>query len=482
MNNLIKSTAMKYSTFNRTSRAKALLCAAIFMISLGVWGQNRTAYFLDGTNYNHELNPALTPETGYFSMPFLGNLGVETQGNVGYKTFIFKLDGNSKYSQTTFMSPTVSSDDFLGGLEDNNIARLRLNVTILSAGFKAWGGYNSIGLTLRSKNGMNIPYEMYEFMKVQGEKAYSIKDVNMQTKNYAELALGHSRQINDQLKVGANLKFLFGLAYAEMNFDRLDVNLSSGDQWVVKADGTADLSMGGEFTQKDGDATKVGGYDAAGMGMRGFGMAIDLGATYDLSEAVTEGLTVSGSLTDLGFISWNKTANGYINPDDPYIFKGFDNLGIHTDSQNKTLHEQFQDQKDDLEDFFTLRNGGEKSKTTGIGATLNLAGEYKMPFYDKLSAGLLFSHCFDGVYSWTECRVSANVEPTSWFDAALSVGVNTFGGSFGLLANIHCPGFNFFVGTDCFPGKTTKQYIPLDNLNASVNMGINFTFGGGSKD
>lgn len=65
------------------------------------------------------MNPALI-DAPYVSFPFMGNINVGATGNVGYKNFIYKLEGNPLYDQTTFMSPTVSASDFLGGLHDKN--------------------------------------------------------------------------------------------------------------------------------------------------------------------------------------------------------------------------------------------------------------------------------------------------------------------------------------------------------------------------
>lgn len=67
------------------------------------------------------MNPALI-DGPYVSFPFMGNINVGATGNMGYKNFIYKLEGNPLYDQTTFMSPTVSASDFLGGLHDKNRA------------------------------------------------------------------------------------------------------------------------------------------------------------------------------------------------------------------------------------------------------------------------------------------------------------------------------------------------------------------------
>lgn len=469
---------MKHSIFNINKMLKAFVFTGLLIASTTAIAQNRTGYFLEGNLYRHNLNPAFMGERGYVSFPILGNMNIQTQGNVGYSNFIYKTN-TPGYTQTTFLNSSVSANDFLSDIDDENIVRLNLDMTIFSLGFKAFGGYNTIDLNLRSRTGMSMPYEMFEFMKVMGNKHYVMEDLNMQTKNYIDLSLGHSHKINDELTIGANVKFLFGVAYADVNFDRIDVNMS-GNQWLLNAKGTGNIAMGGAYTFSDeltaDGRKKIDGYDDIAAGIQGFGMGLDLGATYDLSEIVTEGLTVSASITDLGFISWNKTAAASINNDEPYTFDGFSNLAIHNDSENKTLDDQFEDLQDDLEDFFNLNDDGEESVSTGIGTTFNLGVEYKMPFYKPLTAGFLFTHRFEGVYSWTEARISANIAPVDVFDAALSLGLNTYGVSAGFLANFHCTGFNLFFGTDCFMGKTTKQFIPLNDMNASVSFGINFPF------
>ena len=76
---------------------------------------SRTAYFLDGYSYRHELNPALGGERNYFSIPVLANIGVGLQSNVGVNTFLYKSTVQG-YDLTTFMSPSVSADEFLGKL------------------------------------------------------------------------------------------------------------------------------------------------------------------------------------------------------------------------------------------------------------------------------------------------------------------------------------------------------------------------------
>ena len=132
---------------------------------------------------------------------------------------------------------------------------------------------------------------------------------------------------------------------------------------------------------------------------------------------------------------------------------------------------------DDLEEFFTLEDRGTRNVTESIGAKVNLAAEYAMPFWRRMSVGLLYTGCFDGLYSYNQAMLALNVSPANFLDFVLSGRTGTYGAGFGALMNIHCPGFGLFVGTDCFLGKVSKQYIPLENMNTSVSFGINIALG-----
>lgn len=184
----------------------------------------RTSYFMQTSNFRHQMNPALI-DAPYVSFPFMGNINVGATGNMGYKNFIYKLEGNPLYDQTTFMSPTVSASDFLGGLHDKNRADIYVNYNLFSVGFRGFKGMNVVELNLRSNTNITLPYELFEFMKTTGEKEfYQLHDIGARSQNYMELALGHSHRINDRLTVGAKAKFLFGVAYADFKVNQLNLH------------------------------------------------------------------------------------------------------------------------------------------------------------------------------------------------------------------------------------------------------------------
>ncbi len=454
------------------------LLLSVFSVGASAQQTLRTGYFLKGNPYRYRLNPSFGAEQNYIALPVLGNLNIATTGNVGLADFVYDAPNGSDL--VTFMHPSVDTDDFLGGLDDKNRMFADIDVTLLSAGFGAFGGYNTIDIGVHSRTGMNLPYDMFKFMKDMGGTEYTISDMNMTTSNYVDIALGHSRKITKDLRVGARLKFLFGLGYADVVFDRMDVVMNN-KQWVINAKGSANIALGGAYTHNAermvNGKPAVDGYDDISVGLNGFGAAIDLGVTYDLSNVLTEGLVVSASVNDLGFMNWNNVAKAGISHDAPFVFDGFKNIAMHDDVPGANIEDQFEDLRDDLEEFFSLEDRGEGSHSNMLSATLNVGVEYEMPFYRKLSVGALYTSRFDKIYPLHQFSLMANVAPVKWLDMAVSGTASNMGFGFGAMANVHLTGFNLFVGTDCFVGDVGKQFIPLDNMNASVSFGINIPFG-----
>lgn len=463
--------------------AGALLCAPSVTFAQQAL---RSGYFLEGYEYRHVLNPAFGPDReGFVSFPFLGNINVGLSGNLGVSDFLYKTpDGNL----TTFLNESVTASDFLGGLNQNNRLSMDLNYGLFSMGFSKFGGYNTIGINLRTSVSATLPYELFEFMKMGGKgdnTVYHIENIGLSSKAYVELALGHSRSINDKWRVGGKLKFLLGAYNASAMIDNMDVELTD-ELWSIQGTGHLDLAMKGlkvptyaeskdPNDYKDSEAQNINysEMELESPGLGGFGMAIDLGATYQIRED----LQLSASLLDLGFISWNTNTRGVMSTK-PWTFDGFENVPYDSNNVQEgqtSLEDQIDELTEGLEDYFSFQREGEAtSKTTALGATLNLGALYTLPYYEGLKFGFLSSTRIQGKYSWSEGRFSANVAPTKWFDASVNYGISSFGSSLGWLINFHPSKFNFFIGSDHQFFKITPQFLPVDNANMSISMGVNF--------
>lgn len=444
-----------------------------------------SAYFTQDYKYRHQMNAAFGNDQSYFSIPVLGNVNAKMQGNFGLGDVLFK-NPESGYYNYTFMHPDVPMDEALAGFnKDKNRLGADLNVTILSTGFKAFGGYNVIDLRSRTNVGVSLPYNLFEFAKNLDNRYYEFGDMLARAQSFVELGLGHSRQITDDLRLGAKVKLLFGIGRADLSIKGMKANLT-GDVWTITSGKTqAEVNMKGiQFKNTTDDYERGGVYehvdfdetDIDGGGIGGFGFGLDLGGEYK----VTEGLTVSAAINDLGFINWS---NNYQlrQLNSQFTFEGFKDIEIKDGSGGVSIDDQADSYKDQLSDFVNLQNTGNKgAKSTMLAATANVGVEYALPNYDCLSFGLLGQHHFAGDYSWTEGRLSANWSPLSWLNGGVNVGVNTFCASAGWVLNIHPAGFNIFLGMDHILGKQSKEFIPLSS-NANFVIGMNVAWGGSKK-
>lgn len=438
----------------------------------------RTSYFMETSNYRHQMNPALL-DSPYVGLLF-SNINIGMTGNIGAKQFIFDTNGLSGYTgnyrYTTFMDPNVDAKTFLNKLHDKNRFDLYLNYNLFSVGFKAWGGVNLLELNLRSNTNLTLPKELFEFAKTAGEKEhYEFGGLGMRTQNYMELALGHSRDINKQWRVGGKLKFLIGAAYADFTADKVTLDMTE-DAWRIQSDAQVKASLlksdviheGPSKNSADG-RPRVKELDNFGFSLPGFGMALDLGVTYK----PIENLTVSAAITDLGFISWKNTHHASSQGD--YTFDGFDNIYIGGDEEHtEDIEDQFDQIGDDLEEMFSIYDDGTKTATQALAATLNVGAEYKLPAYDKLKFGFLYTSRIHGKYSWHQGMLNVGVRPVKWFECNVNGAVTSTGVTAGGMLSLKAPHFNFYIAADRFFSKMGKQGVPLNSSNGNITFGMTF--------
>ena len=134
---------------------------------------------------------------------------------------------------------------------------------------------------------------------------------------------------------------------------------------------------------------------------------------------------------------------------------------------------------EDASKMIELRPDGVSSMSTKLNTTMYLGAEYNMPFYTPLSVALLYGKRFSeaDVAEWSEFRGYVNISPLKWFEASINVGHTTYGTSLGWLINFHPKGSTFFIGSDYMITKVTPQYIPVDNLNSHITLGVNLALG-----
>lgn len=438
----------------------------------------RTSYFMEGSHYRQQLNPALTPGRGYINLPGIGSLNASVNSSsLGYQDVMDIIDNSD--GGDYFMS-----SDFIGRLDNINNLNVNLSTDILSAGWYKGKNFWSFNIGLRNDIGASIPKNMFEFLRnmdgLDVNDWNRLANINEQVgkqslviNSYAEVGIGFARNVNSRLTVGGRLKALLGIGNLKLSVNNITVKSSvSGYQGVdwdnptieqmenlrgsasIHVDATLENSSKMiELPQNENgyiDEIEFGTF-----GFAGYGAAIDLGVSYKLLDR----LTVSASVLDLGFISWDKlntsiaraTANqsyNLINPSEAYDF-------VDKVSSGEVLN------YDMLQ--MTVDNTAEESRKTNLSSTMVIGAEYEL-LGDWLAVGALYTTRFAKPKTLNELTFSANIRPKNNFNLALSYSVlQGAGKTFGVATKLG----PLFVGTDyMFLGKNTK------NVNAYIGISI----------
>ena len=453
---------------------KSLMAASMLLMTVAAFAQSASsAYFLEGFHQRYQLNPAFAPERRVFvALPAISNIQVDAQSNVGLANFLFE----TRYKPnmlTTFMSPYVEADEFLDKLPDVSQVNVGLNMDIWALGIGGKNGFTTFNIKLRNNEKVSLPKDLFQFMKAGlAHDNYLIENINVNSITYLETSLTHSHKIGDNLTVGLGLKFLEGVAYANMNIDEVDAQLSES-AWRVKTNGTLKASIPGAKYKYDPKNNSLEGFDKYDYKTpSSYGFAVDLGAEYDFKDIV-DGLKVSAAITDLGFINWADMTT-FATDNSKYVtFTGFKNYEIKGENNDDT----FDQLKDDFNDMIRLYQKGENEKeNVMLDATLRLGAEYNLPFAQWLSFGELLTYR-TGLYSYTESRTSICMSPCGWFDVSGNLLLSTMGSSMGVMLNLHPAGFNFFLAVDRLDADLNKQFVPLHDFGLNFSMGFSLTFG-----
>ncbi len=445
------------------NKIKSLLCVALAAATASTASaQLRSAYFLDNYTYRYQLNPAMGREGTFdVSFPGLGNFNLGLASNFGLNTFLYDNNGKT----VTFMHPDISAETAMKNFPNRLRLGFDLREGILSVGFKGMGGYNHISINAVGNVQARLPKALFSFAKEGiSNRTYEIGRADLHADAYGEIALNHSRDLGKivpGLKVGATFKFLIGIANVDINMNKADLNLGE-DAWTATTEGLAQVSIK-NFMWKTDSKGKVDGIDIDSFSApNGYGMAFDLGATYEWRD-----FTFGLAFNDIGFINWSSTARAGTN-------------GEHTFSTNDhvidpgNFDDSLDEMTDDFADLYELRPEGDNgSRCRAIEATMSASVMYTLPMYKKLTFGFLNTTRMAHRFAWTDFRFSANFMPAKWFGLAVNYGIGTFGSSFGWIINLAPKGFNVYFGMDRTLSKVTKDFIPM-NANAQFSFGLNF--------
>lgn len=453
--------------------SKSVMAVSMLLVaSMSLAQTSNSTYFLEGFNQRYQLNPAFAPERRVFvAIPGISNINIDAQSSVGLGNFLFQSASNPEML-TTFMSSDVDSKAFLDNLPDAASFNVGVNMDILSLGVGGKRGFTMFNVKLRNNEQVNIPKNLFAFMKAGlSPGSYLIEDMNVRSVSYIEWTLAHSHKITENLTVGMGLKFIQGLAYADVVFESIEADLSD-DIWKVRTDGTLMASIPGTALKYNSEDKTIEGLEDFSFKMpHSYGFAVDLGAEYDMKDIV-EGLELSASVTDLGLIGWKNLSKYSTVRNAAVDFDGFNGIDVTGDNDDV-----FDGVTDQFKEMIKLdETSSSASEQVMLDATFRIGAEYTTPFAKWLSFCELLT-IKTGLWPYTESRTSICMKPCSWFDVVGNYAASTYGSSMGLVANLHPSGLNFFIAVDRLTAELNPQYIPINDFGLNFSVGLNLAFG-----
>lgn len=446
---------------------KRLLLAITLLLAVAATARAqefRTGYFLENYSYAYRINPAAPIEGKpyFFAGLGLGNVTAEAHTNLSLPSFIAR-DKNGELA-FPLLSSDFTMEQALSGLSSVNDLGLNLNMNLLTIGWQGQNNRITAEVNLRSDSYLFVPIDMFSLVKLglssladsEFDQKYSFAGLDVGTDLYTELAVGYTQRIGDMLTVGGRIKGLFGIASVGAG---LDFSVQPGLEKDIAGavDGTLHVAAPitvpiGKFDYEgkqyyDIAATDVsdlsGLWNQSAKGTAGWGLGFDLGVTFE----PIDGLYLSAAVNDLGFINWNCSVNGH-------MFYDSNTMGELDSEDYKTIL------------AMEVLNGGRY--TTALNYSIHAGAKYKMPFYDRLSVGLLGTM----QRHYKEARLGLDITPLDFISLAGSAALSNYGGSLGAALNLKFPIVNFFIGTDAFFFNLTRQFIPVDPVNSTVTVGL----------
>ena len=448
--------------------------------------QNSQVLYYMNLPQNHLLNPALRPSNSfYFGIPAITGINVGINNNFVNFSDIF-MPGQAD-SIITFLHPDYNIDDFIAKLKNINSLAAEVGIQLFGLGFNAGKDlYISIDVIERIEGNIVLPVDILKLGLKGNEdflgKTIDLSSLNANFKYYREYGLGFSRNFGNKLRIGVKAKMLAGIA--SMKVDNRSLSLTVNDDFSHSLNADLGVSMSGPadayFNTENQIDSIVFNKDAIESwafytNMTNLGFGLDLGAVYNISEK----LTVSAAINDLGYIRWIDNVTN-IEAKSEFKFSGFNINDVVTG--DKTFDDLARELVDSLKNSFTFSDNNAAFNTSlplgiTVGASYNLT--------KSLSFGLLSHSIISSKHLRQAVTLSGNLNlgnalSTSLCYTASNGRYDNFGAGLAFRAGF----FQIYMIADRIPVTWNKIIsdgssivLPSNWNTATLRLGMNLSFG-----
>lgn len=387
---------------------KRLIFGALLLVAMlsaaNVSAQMKTSYFMEGSYFRTEMNPALAPTRGYIALPIVSGFSGGLYSNM-------PLQANPLYGDMMLSSEQQRHLPNLG------LTSIRSTINVLGVGFYTRNQmFWNFGVNLRQDNDVYVSKDVYNALGDTATGTFHFDNLCIDNTELIDAYVGTAFAIGEHVTFGVRAKFLVGLGNINAVFDSVVLNNGRIENIVGRLrmnspeydnsgyDGTDDSDI--YWSDEQGDVWS---------NMKSFGGAIDLGVEVAL---LNDHLKISAAVTDFGFMRWARTSHisGNLDVDDSFIVDAPEKLTGYT---------------------------------TRLTCNFNAGVEYNF-CNNHFALGLLSHTRFYSGGVASELTASFNIRPTNWMTLTASHTLlnGNKPGVFGAAINIHPCGINIFAGMD----------------------------------
>ncbi|MCU4156018.1 hypothetical protein J1N10_08515 [Carboxylicivirga sp. A043] len=388
-----------------------LLIMLVFSIKLTEAQQNLTLFLMHDVPQANYVNPAVSYQCKWI----VGFPGLAST-HVNYNNSAFSLNEGLRYDSSVD-STYFNFDQVVDNFNNTEIVQSSVYYTPLYAGFWLKNNWITLSVTEKITSYNTVPKEVAELVwygntPFVGRQA-SINGLRVNGLHFREYALGIARDVSERLTLGVHAKLLFGKGsvYTPKTQGGLTTNSNNFGLLIdldtkIHTSFPIEVELDDEGYVENIELREDVDWMQYMMNKKNLGMGFDFGFIYQYDEKTT----FSGSLLNLGLISWGSDLNTFVS-DGVFEFTGTDsstdfNSGDYAQELNDSLRHQFLPVPD---------NGGFTTRLTPelyLGATRTLT--------NHLNAGAVFYSRLQRNKLMPAFTLSANTYDYRRFNASLS--------------------------------------------------------------
>ena len=465
---------------------KALIIAVILIIfSLPSMAQQaNTLYYMDRVFQSQTVNVSAIPvhkvQVGGLIVPVFGQLPPAMYYNYGNNSFNYNHIihfGKEQYKDSLIIDLPL----LMKKVHKTTAIRNEFRLDLLNLSFKSKNNSAvTVSLAERVLFGTTLPRDLFDFA-INGNKPYmdegkahNLSKLSFDVCAFHELGIGFATEFAEKFSVGGRLKLLFGIADVSTNVGSLSLT-TNPENYFITADADFQIRKSTNLFEYDiyGDSivTNMDGNSLkkAASSFGNFGVGLDLGFTYNITDKISASIAV----TDLGFINWMQNAQ-IASAKGEYTFEGVE-LTFSKDSLGKLRYgidtTKYKHIADSLIDMFDMKVV-DKSYMTWLPSNIFLGATYQLN--DKIGFGVLYrGEIYRKTYNQS-LTLSANSNINHWLSLHGSWSlINNTIMNVGLGFSARLGFITWYMVTDDVIGLIFPQKAKTINWR----MGCNLTFG-----